>query len=265
MAGIGAASSLLKLPIGQAPNIKEPALKAEYQQVYNSLHILNAYLQEVAKYYGGDVTGTPAESLKFVNKLYLPAAQAITAGNIVSCHSSGVVNGIKRSLLGNNGTYLTPPDSPYSGIGTRSFPNYGINLGEQAGPIRLEHFFIATADAAIGEEVEVAIGPGILEVPGATCGQIVWASDSRVLEQYNASLNGDVNARRNAEIGFSGDGKLYLSNPTGTAGYVAVEGINLPGYPARVGNFVIHRRKFLFPVGICVENGFVLINDFIRG
>lgn len=253
MPGISSAGSKLRLPLGQTPQLSNSAMQAEYQQVFNAVHILGQYLEVITEALGGTDTGTPAESLPFRKVFWATAAQAITAGSIVCAEPSGIVNGIKRNLAGK---YGTPPVS--SGAWRiKMRPNAilpGDNLTQQP-------YLIALTDAAPGALVKLGSGPGILALTGASCGQIVWGADFRILEKYGAYLNGGGGIERNPEIGYSGNGSMYLTNPSGGG----MEGLTPDGYPRDKGDFAVDRRIFLYPVGIAIADGFVYLGSYVYG
>lgn len=87
---------------------------------------------------------------------------------------------------------------------------------------------IALNDALVGETVRVGVGPGIIELAGALSGSLVWAYSS-------LSVTGNR----------GGNGGLFTSNPG--------------SFTAPAGGAV-----YAMPVGFCVADGYVYIDNFIN-
>lgn len=252
MAGIGSAGVPVKLPLGQSPDIKDPPLRAELQQVYNSIHILNGYLNAIRDELGGTDTGTPADNIKFRKKFSGIAAQAIKAGDIVSSSPSGIVKGIWRAGVTNKSSHPALRGPNGRKIWLINYWNWGIALGE----------------AAVGATVEVGMGTGAFEVVGAKCGSIIWAADSRFITYADGAINDNATIRKVTNQNLTGNGKIYLSNNTfrEVVGAVSAdhEGLISAGYPYRSGDWYYNQVTFLYPIAIAVTDNFALTREFIK-
>ena len=237
MAQISGAGTPIDIKLGQSPTIKQPALNYELQGVYNALHILSQYLENLRAGLEGSDDQTPAENIRFLKFINAPAKQVITAGQVVTVdYDDGKV--IKGT---SNGAY--------------SFRTYDDSIGRARYYITgmIQTFFgIAQNDAEIGENVSIGIGPGILKVTGAKSGQQVWAYTARGLTYYVDSAY-DPMVITGTE--YSHNGNLYLTYP-----YL----YDLPGYPKPISEFKLMLGKaFASPIGICVADDYVLFSDFL--
>lgn len=249
---IGRAGSSLNIRLGQSPDIKEPALNSEFQLVFNALHLLSQYMDLLRENLESAPGQTPAESVRFRRRFWAPALQDIAIGSVVSAYGSGIVNGVSTSA---------PPAVVGDG---------GVTIGSTGNRTLFtqspREFFIAVTAAATGELVQVGVGPGILQVTGAKCGQLVWGVSALSCNNYR-----DANTFE--QIAFPGqlvnNGGLYLANITGvynfpSGGGYQWEGYWLPGFPYNSGGTYYYARAFLFPIGVCVSDSFVLFSDYRR-
>ncbi len=154
MSGISGYRSPVQLDIGTVPLTTEPDMFDELTGVYNSIHLLNAYLDQlrIIAQGGGGSGQTPEETMPFNRFFVGTALQPISAGEIVSPSSVPGQNGIVKGALANDYT-STAPTSNFTGV--------------------------ALIDAAVGEDVRVGIGPASIEFPGAVTSQLLWAFSSR--------------------------------------------------------------------------------------
>lgn len=154
MASISGYRSPVDLGIGQVPLTTDPDLFNQFTEVYNAIHLLNGYLDQlrIIAEGGGGAGQSPADAMPF-NRFYVaPALQAITAGDPVCPSSIPGQNGIIKGALAHD-FGSTAPTSNFCGV--------------------------ALIDAAIGEDVRVGIGPACIEMPGAVSGQRIWVYSSR--------------------------------------------------------------------------------------
>lgn len=237
MAQISGAGTPIDIKLGQSPTIKQPALNYELQGVYNALHILSQYLENLRAGFEGSDDQTPAENIRFLKFVNAPAKQEITAGQIVTVDfdDGKVIKG--------------------TSWGDIRFGGYDDSIGRERRYITgmVQTFFgIAQNDAAIGEDVSIGIGPGILKVTGAISGQQVWAYTAKgAVYDSNSAYDDPI------VLGFdySHNGNLYLAYP-----YM----YNIPGYPKPVSEFRnIQGKAMASPVGIAVANDYVLFSDFL--
>lgn len=149
---LGGYSSPVDLGLGQTPQTQDPLLFSEFTEVYNAIHILNQYLDNlrlVAE--GGSGSGTaPSASMPF-NRFYTGVAGVpIVVGQPVS-PNVGVSNMIPGALA--NDPTIAAPTSNFCGI--------------------------ALTSADVGETFRVGVGPAIIAFPGLISGQLLWAYSSR--------------------------------------------------------------------------------------
>lgn len=158
---LGGYSSPVDLGLGQTPQTQDPLLFNEFTEVYNAIHILNQYLDNlrlVAE--GGSGSGTaPSDSMPF-NRFYAGIAGVpITVGQPVA-PNVGTNNMILGALA--NDITITTPTSNFCGI--------------------------ALTSAVIGASFRVGVGPAIIAFPGLISGQLLWAYSSRAT---NGNVFGD--------------------------------------------------------------------------
>lgn len=235
MAQISGAGTPVDIKLGQVPMTTDPQLKNEFQQIYNSLHILSQYLEVLRAGLEGSDSQTPAENIRFLKTVTRPARQKIVAGNVVSFDfTDGHV------IKGTN--YGAPR------IASHDFGN-GTSALYVTGMVQT-FYGIAQKDAEIGELVPVGIGPGILKVTGAISGNLIWAMSNR----------GIINLPRGDDppviygYSYGEDGNLYLNNPGR---------MQAPGYPQVVGITEISSFMMPSPIGVAVANDYVLFSDFL--
>ena len=237
---IGVPASSLDIRLGQSPNIQNPQLNSELQGVYNALHILNAYTEQLRQELEGTDSQTPSESLRFRRKFEAVAAQTITAGNVISPIPSGMVNGIMTSYPTWDSRFIWTPSS---GVPPRAYYAQTPFVP-----------MIALTDASAGEIVSVGVPPGIIELPGAKCGQIIWAANARGTWTYHGATNGTRFYNGISSVHYSGLGALYLNVPAGGSTFG-------PGYYYRSGDYNFLNVQTFFPVAVCVADGYIMLRD----
>jgi hypothetical protein len=194
IASITGYRSPVNLGLPRQPLTRDNELFDELTAVYNAIHLLNQYLDRLrtGAEGGGGSEQDPDISAGFTRFFVMPALQPIVTGNIVSPHvgSDGYVNG----TLGN---------------------------GLLAGAVAL-NTGVALSDAAIGEDVRIGVGPGVIAVPGAVAGQRLWGINSRTT----------VGA-------YAGIGALYTVDPGAVAGAVSIPvAVGVANGFAIIGNYV---------------------------
>jgi hypothetical protein len=154
MAAMGGYRSPVDLGIGQQPQTSDPEVFNQMVEVYNAIHLLNQYLDQlrVTAEGGGGSGQTPEQSMPFNRFFVAPALQVITAGSPVCPSSVSGDNGIINGALANQFN-IASPTSNFCGV--------------------------ALTNAQIGEDVRVGIGPGVISLAGAITGNPVWAYSSR--------------------------------------------------------------------------------------
>ena len=154
MADIGGYRSPVDLGIGQVPLTSDPEIFNQMVEVYNALHLLNQYLDQlrITAEGGGGSGQTPAESMPFNRFFVAPALQVITVGSPICPSNVTGDNGIINGALANQFTGVNPT-SNFCGV--------------------------ALTSAAIGEDVRVGIGPASIIMAGAVAGNVIWAYSSR--------------------------------------------------------------------------------------
>lgn len=148
MAEMGGYRSPVDLGLGRMSDIKDPELFGEFTDVYNSIHLINAYLDRLRLLAEGGGSGqVPSTTMPFNRFFVSVALQNIQIGELVSPSPVSGQNGVLKGALANP-----------SG-GSSPVANF---VG------------IALTAALIGEDLRVGIGPAALEVPGAVGGSYVW-------------------------------------------------------------------------------------------
>lgn len=249
---ITSAGSEINLRLGESPNIKDPALNYEMQLIYNSIRVLGTYLGALRANFEFAPGQDPSESVRFRRTFWATALQDITVGAVVSAYADGVVNGVSATqpvpVVNDGGVTI-------GSTGSRSL--FGVT------PVQ---FFIALTTASAGQPVQIGVGPGIIKLANAKCGQIVWGVAALSINTYR-------DANTSTQIVFPGtlvnNGGLYLANITGTYTFPSGGGYNwegywTPGFPYNSGGTYYYSRAFLYPIGICVSDGFVLFSDYKR-
>lgn len=249
---IGQAGSILNLRLGQNPSIQNPRYATEFQLIYNALHLLGQYMDVLRTNLESAPGQTPSESVRFRRTFWSTALQPITLGSIVSSYPGGVVNGVASGPL--KSTSTDQIEEQVGGTGNR-----------RAWGLESQMFGIALTDAAIGEPVQVGIGPGITQVTGSKSGQLIWGVDSlSVNSRRQANTAGNFYTGRS----LVGNGGVYLNNITSrhvfVGGYVNHEGYNASGYPFNSGGYYYSSNIYLYPIGVCVVDGYVLFKDYVR-
>lgn len=200
MASIGGYRSPVNLGLGRVPQTSDPEQFDTLVEVFNSIHLIAAQLDNLRLAIGGGGAGqTPIETAPFIRFFPATALQPITAGNVVA-PATGGANGVIKGALPHLAS-STSPEANFVGIA------------------------LDTVDT--GDTVRVGIGPGVLEVPGAVSGNLIWGYS-------NLCTNGN----------FSAEGDLYLSNP---------------GSKAVAGGTV-----YAMPIGVCIEDGYAIFNRLIN-
>lgn len=161
---MGGYRSPVDLGIGTVPLTTEPEVFNQMVEVYNAIHLLNQYLDQlrVVAEGGGGSGQTPEASMPFNRFFVAPALQNIAIGTPISPSNVTGQNGIVNGALANQYTGANPT-SNFCGL--------------------------ALTSAAIGEDVRVGIGPASISMAGALSGNIIWAYSARAT---NGNLFGDA-------------------------------------------------------------------------
>lgn len=252
MAGISSAGGELRLPIGQSPKSTRPVINQELQPVYNALHIANEYLSALRAELEGNDSQDPSVSMRFRFKFKSTAAVAISVGNIVCVSGNYVYKGV-----GSTGARV--------GAWTQSGGD-GWNRSRAELGVAPTHFYVALTAAAAGQEIEVGVGPGVINVPGLACGQLIWGKDWR---DIRAGRDANTNLNQLVSQNILNDGNLYTSNIirtlSFTGGYYQSEGqlIGAGANPNWFGGLDYYTFfAFLHPVGIVIKNNYLLLFDY---
>lgn len=254
MAGvIGRAGAKLNIRLSQSPEYQDPRVYTDLQQMYNALHLLSQYMDVLRENLESAPGQTPSESIRFRRTFWGIAKQPISQGAIVSGSTGGLYNGVGSNEVQN--PVSVEIQSQLNGTGNRR--TWGLVNIQQ---------FIALTDGAVGELVQVGVGPGVSQITGAKCGQLVWGADSRAVRSSRRA-----NTEQNIYEGrvYAGDGGVYLKNITMqwfyyAGGVLNFEGYHSPGFPFQSGNRYYASNVYLYPIGVCIADGYVLFNDFKR-
>lgn len=160
MSSIGGYRSPVDLGLGQVPLTQDPNLFNEMTEVYNAIHLLNQYLDQlrIIAEGGGGSGQSPADSMPF-NRFYVGVALVdITAGQLISPSAVPGQNGLIRGGLPHD-VGSSAPECNFAGV--------------------------ALTNALAGTDIRVGIGPAILEFPSAVTSQLLWGYPQR-------STNGNV-------------------------------------------------------------------------
>lgn len=251
---IGKAGTPLDIKLGESPNISNSIEAVEFQQVYNALHILSGYMAVLRENLESADGQTPAESIRFRRTYWGTAGQKIVTGSVISSFGGAIYNGVYSSDPPVGG-YINPADTIGSTGNRTLFKVKPISFG------------IALSDAEAGQSVRVGVGPGVLQFSGAKSGQLIWAVDAR-------SIYTTRDANTSPELFFGvrhlvNNGGVYLQNVTGNYyipnpifTYYNWEGFWLPGYPNNDSGTYQYDRAFLYPIGICITDNYVLFSDY---
>lgn len=247
MAQLGSGGTPLDLKLGQTSKIKNQSVNYEMQLVINSVQLLGQYLEVLRLDLEGSDSDDPSESLRFRRYANGIAAQDIAVGAL--CSFDG--------------------DLVYKGVGSTSSVNSVINSGSTIGSTGTRSMFgvddsqvyVALNAASAGQSLRVGVPSGVIKLSGCKCGQILWGAGARSIQtQREANEVTEVLTARP----FTGNGAIYLSNPISTylfdsGGGYQWEGYWMPGFPNNSGGTYYYNRNFLYPIGVCILDGFALI------
>lgn len=159
---IGGYRSPVDLGIGTVPLTTEPEVFNQMVEVYNALHLLNQYLDQLRIIAEGGGSGqSPEQSMPFNRFFVAKALQNIPIGTPVSPSNVSGQNGIVSGALANQYTGVNPT-SNFCGL--------------------------ALTAASIGDDIRVGVGPGTVSMAGALSGQLIYAYSARAT---NGNLFGD--------------------------------------------------------------------------
>ena len=147
-------NSPVDIGLGQTPQTTDAELFEELTEVYNAIHLINSYLDNVRLTAGGGSgsSANPAQSMPFNRFFTALALTNITAGQVVS----------PSNIVGENGIILGGLSHDYLSTAPES------NFAQ-----------IALIDAEAGGSVQVGVGPAILAVPEAVNGQLAYCFPAR--------------------------------------------------------------------------------------
>ena len=181
MSSMSGYRSPVDLGLGRVPQTGDPELFAELTDVYNSLHLLSAYMDKLRLSAGGGSGQFPNETMPF-NRFYVSIAmQDIPLGSVVS---PSQISGQDGSLLGAAPNLLSSgtPDSIFAGV--------------------------ALTAGVTGSSFRVGVGPGAIEVPGAVGGGLIWAYCQRATNG-NPSFAGGLYPSQPPAITAPAGGTVY--------------------------------------------------------
>lgn len=172
--------SPVDLGIGIQPVTTDPEVFDQTVEIYNALHLLNQYLDQLRIIAEGGGSGqSPEQSMPF-NRFYVAKAlQVIPIGTPISPSNVTGQNGMVLGALANQYTAANPT-SNFCGL--------------------------ALTAAAVGDDVRVGVGPGTVSMAGALSGNIIYAYSAR-------ATNGNLFSDSGLYIGNPG----VKTNANGTA------------------------------------------------
>lgn len=153
MSQIGGYRSPVDLGLGRTPQLSDREAFDELVHVYNAIHLLNGYLDNLRnEVVGGGSGQTPAQTMLFNRFFVAKALVPISAGMPVAPPIPALgLNGVTPGTL---------PDNHASGTPNSNFCGVALTGGE------------------VGEDIRVGVGPGVIEFAGAVSGQVIWAYSS---------------------------------------------------------------------------------------
>lgn len=249
MAQIGSAGSPLDIKLRQTTSIKNPpALGYEMQLVINSVQLLNQYLEVLRESLEGADSQDPSESMKFRRFVFGTAGQSITTGSVCCFDNDTVVKGV--GINGPSATSWLVTSEPLGGTGTRDY--FGVTD---------DSVYIALEDKEPGDRIKLGVPAGIIKLTGAKSGQLLWGAGARSVFTIRQA---NTNIQNLASLPLTAEGAIFLSNPIANfpivgGGYNS-EGYWMPGFPNSGGGSFNYNRNFLYPIGVCVLDGYALIN-----
>ena len=187
MAGTAGYRSPVNLPIGQIPLTTDPEMFEELTDVYNAIHQINQYLDNLRIIAEGGGSGqTPVETLTF-NRFYTGTAlEDIEKGSPVAPSLRSGENGIIPGML-SYGYASTAPEAWFCGVALNA--------------------------AAKGSPVQVGVGPGAVGLAGAVAGQYIWA---------HCSINTNGTHSLQGQFYAANPGAIANANGTAYAGPVGI-------------------------------------------
>lgn len=173
IASITGYRSPVDIGLPRQPITTNPELFDEFTGVYNAIHLLNQYLDQLRSGITGGGGGSeqdPDISAGFTRFFVMKALQPIAVGDIVSPMVGS--DGYVRGTLGNS---------------------------LAAGALALVTHVALTA-AAIGEDVRIGVGPAVIKFTGAVPGRQIWGINSRTTGGVYAG-NGNLYATNPNSVG----------------------------------------------------------------
>lgn len=191
--------SPVDLGLGSSPLTADQEMFGELQDIYNAIHLMNAYLDRLRLAAEGGGSGqTPLESLPFNKFFVAKALDNISVGQAVS-----------PAFDGQDGMFLGARPDSYT-----------------SGDPRVAFCGVALTAAPAGQNFRVGVGPGVIEVPGAVTGGFVWTFSSR-------TTAGGRSGQGNFYASYPG----AIGTPGGTAYPIAVGNVIAPNY-ALIGKYI---------------------------
>lgn len=136
-------SSPIDLGLGKMPETDDPGRFQEYVPIYNAIHLLNAYFDNLRSGFDIGKKGAPLdEQMPFRVGYWAEAAEDVKQGEVVSLNEAGKVR-----------------------LGIRMRMKRSATLG----------FGLVIKGGKAGDQVQVGVPPAIVKVPGLKQNEGLWA------------------------------------------------------------------------------------------
>lgn len=179
-------ASEIDIKISETPKTTDPDLLPDLIDIYNALHILAQYTDQIREFVTKSPEGKPWESFPLENIIHTRAHVDISQGQICGPAYIYKQNSAQNNVSSFHGTvrgvpYMVSAQDPRS--------------GRERSPLFLHPsingiFGIALEDTKAGDLVPLALGPGILQVPGLLKGESVYAWSA-----YREHVSGTIGSR----------------------------------------------------------------------
>lgn len=165
-------ASEIDIKISETPKTTDPELLPDLIDIYNALHILAQYTDQIREFVTKSPEGDPWESFPLENIVHVRAHVSISQGQICgpaylfksndNPNTTSTVHAVVRGV-----PYLAPYARDLRTGRVRNYQYLHQTVNGVVG--------IALEDTSAGDLVPIALGPGVLEVPGLRAGESVFA------------------------------------------------------------------------------------------
>lgn len=161
-------TSKVNIRLGEVPKTTDGEIFADLVDIYNAIHILAQYVNQLAGQGNPDEDTLVWDSIPWKNSFWYPAKQNIKAGEVVCFQTDGMYKGctweVVQKITGSSGAHTGPLSQ------ANAFAASG-GLAALWG--------IALSDAAPGKKVRVGVGPATIKLTGCKAGDFVYGVGTR--------------------------------------------------------------------------------------